>query len=620
LLALLYIIQTINLRSQEQVRPVQDTDVTFTWCSSANNIPVDMAAELHNYDKITSTDDRNHVMNDGVLSVKEEKVDVLHDVSLSYSNVMCREMFIGSCDVTANELSCISDNCDQQQRVRTDELSNVSNTSNADEGSVNMLTDCNAVTDCDIFRRACEVERVQEVEVAECKYNIDTHDQMTTKSIHLTANTTKKTHECNQCHKTFSYISQLITHKLVHSGIRPYHCQTCNKVFKNKYAVVQHALIHTGLRPHVCDVCNKKFISASELRRHKWKHKLVHSSDDNPFKCNVCDKTFKLKASLTQHAHIHTDGKTHCCDVCDKRFSRASILRAHKRIHTGDKPYRCRVCNKAFTFSANLGQHLRIHATARKTYRCDVCQRSFFCYSTHRKHKLVHSSDDNPFKCNVCDKTFKLKASLTQHAHIHSDGKTHCCDVCHKRFSRASILQAHKRIHTGDKPYRCRVCNKAFTFSANLTEHVRIHSRTVTKKTYQCDTCHRYFSQLRQTNGQENTNVGIKRCRKCTNNFGSSLSSCLTATRADTGLMVYDCDICKRSFDQEGKLTGPKPMNTVNRPSECGLCNRPYICACYLEIHKRTHIDDVPCRCLVCDKVFASYVKFVTHKSQASVC
>uniref|UniRef100_A0A3B3QRL7 C2H2-type domain-containing protein n=1 Tax=Paramormyrops kingsleyae TaxID=1676925 RepID=A0A3B3QRL7_9TELE len=120
---------------------------------------------------------------------------------------------------------------------------------------------------------------------------------------------------CSWCARTFSQLSDLKIHLLIHKGEKP-------------ARVKPHEGIHTG-KARNC--------------------------------CSVCGKSFPYLGKLKEHVRIHTGEKPFGCTVCGKRFSQSVHLKVHLRVHTGEKPYGCPFCGKRFIQSSQIKRHLAIH-------------------------------------------------------------------------------------------------------------------------------------------------------------------------------------------------------------------------------------------------------------------
>ena len=380
--------------------------------------------EMHETDAAASELPSN-VMDSDVKDDDDDDSYVLRSMFSNDSNVVCHEMFRGTCEVTVDELSGTSHKCDQQSD-RTDGLSNVPHTSDVD-----MLADRNTDTDCEMFRCACVVERLQEVDVVECKHIIETHDQMINKSISITANTAAKSvslrantadkaHRCNQCRKTFHNRSNLKRHKLLHTGVKPY-VSTCDQM-ANKSVSLR---ANTADKAHRCVECHKTFHNRSNLKRHKLLHTGV-----KPY-VSTRDQMANKSINITANTAL----KIHRCDDCHKMFHNRSNLKRHKRTHTGVKPHvstRDQMANKYINITAN---------TAMKTHRCDYCHKTFHNRSNLKRHQLAHTSV-KPYvstRGQMANKTINITANTAM--------KIHRCDDCHKRFHNRSNLKRQTHTH-----------------------------------------------------------------------------------------------------------------------------------------------------------------------------
>lgn len=97
-------------------------------------------------------------------------------------------------------------------------------------------------------------------------------------------------------------------------------CELCGKICKRASDMRSHRLVHTNIRPYGCDLCELKFKCPKQLKCHKRTHFPKNLVEE----CSVCKKKFMTKAKLTRHFKIHTDEYDFTCEFCGRKFKHAS--------------------------------------------------------------------------------------------------------------------------------------------------------------------------------------------------------------------------------------------------------------------------------------------------------
>lgn len=143
--------------------------------------------------------------------------------------------------------------------------------------------------------------------------------------------------QCAKCLKMFPSPKQLSLHLYTHRE-KFFTCDRCGAKFNNREQVKNHVLRHAGLfnkkashQRIICDQCSTMVYSYKMKR-----HKLIHHSDQKPFKCDIagCSASFSDKRILLDHQNIHLKLKPYKCEHCPEAFRSGANLRLHRLRHT----------------------------------------------------------------------------------------------------------------------------------------------------------------------------------------------------------------------------------------------------------------------------------------------
>ena len=228
-------------------------------------------------------------------------------------------------------------------------------------------------------------------------------------------------------------------------------CDQCGRRFRFPMSLYKHKLLHdeSGLFP--CRFCEFKTHSYENLVRHSKIHR-----ENQPFKCPECEKQFPDRNSLHNHLRCHSEYKPYLCEECGKSFTNVTQLRRHMNHHSGERPYKCKYCDKTYISMETLGYHENTH-TKEQIYMCDECGMTFYRKSSMYTHKKQHMKVKE-VQCTKCDKRFNTKMAMKTHyvsMHLTREElasfkyKVYECEVCHKFFSDKNDLVIHNRVHTG---------------------------------------------------------------------------------------------------------------------------------------------------------------------------
>ncbi|XP_044736701.1 zinc finger protein 595-like [Chrysoperla carnea] len=135
------------------------------------------------------------------------------------------------------------------------------------------------------------------------------------------------------------------------------------------------------------------------------------------------------------------------------------------------------------------------------------------------------------------------------------------------------------------------------SFSSNVTR--KKLNRSEGTPSFTCDICHKTFTRR--------TNVLRHKL-----NIHSEVKP------------SWGCDSCNKTFRNRFYLTAHKrAMHSEVKPFTCEICNKAFIMATHLELHKRIHSGEKPFVCKICEKSFrwkGSYKEHVQYHENPFAC
>ena len=303
---------------------------------------------------------------------------------------------------------------------------------------------------------------------------------------------------------------------MTHVGDKPFPHKQSGKLFSERFLSTQACE-----RPHQCDQCDRSFKYLSGLNSHYQKHTGEKNSEryehtkvcvnEIAHKCEQCNKSFNTKATLQRHYRTHSDERPYQCDQCESSFKHRSDLKRHYRIHTDEKPFKCNQCGKAFRQKVCLTRHARTCESKDRPSQSDhklFCQKPLLIapewkgiehpvvitpsnVEWHSVGQQVNSSRTGANKCNACltcSKTFDTMDSVIRHLLSCKEEKSDA----QREMSRTEVMKLG-----ANKWDACLTCSKTYGAMDSVIRHLL--SCKEKKSDTQPEMCETTFSPKSET-------------------------------------------------------------------------------------------------------------------------
>ncbi|XP_061190287.1 zinc finger protein 60-like [Saccostrea echinata] len=291
-------------------------------------------------------------------------------------------------------------------------------------------------------------------------------------------------------------------------------------------------------------------------------------------------------------------------------------------------PVKCPVCFKAFKTKNNLKTHMcKFHSDRKDKIQeffgqgekmkekavCCLCGKCFISKYALMRHMDTRHANEAYVKCSVCDEVFENDKLLSEHANIHNQDRNERRELTYSspEPNDSSETKRNPENYFQNKPNEYHMDQSCIISSPEIQNHVTPLNN------------HAQENQQQEENHSLGTNHDhsdqIESARKCENSEEEKPTSHYFQSDSDranednlkpTGI---NCNVCWLPFDSLGKFA----LHCM-ASSECLNCKQCPVCQkvinSSLKEHLKSHSDDRPYQCEICQASFKRNHQMKLHK------
>ncbi|XP_044743516.1 gastrula zinc finger protein XlCGF57.1-like [Chrysoperla carnea] len=342
----------------------------------------------------------------------------------------------------------------------------------------------------------------------------------------------------------------------------------------------------------------------SELKLEIKSENFKNENDSNYGHDDEVDTELSIKSeNNTENDDVTTN------DVYDESSTHKHLsnnIKRSRKILNKKTTTKCEQCDESFSHVWGLGLHMKDKHSV-DPLACKKCDQQFY----HRLHLEDHLNkhDNIEFKCKICEKQFDTVNIRRKHEFKHNPKIFHCFK-CDRSFKAKYMLNKHEQDHhSGERPREaCLICGKSI-MQSNMGAHMKIHKERIP---FSCQECPKKF--IREITLKEhvlkihqNGQIPLKElCTICGRKVRGK-SELRRHMRSHTDERPFSCKLCDKRYRENKALTRHVLSVHINdRPFACTICSKAFHTKAILQAHMRSHTGEKPYSCLICNKAFGS--------------